>query len=166
MQCLEYVLRKIRIWVKKLLAPFRRRKWLFLDDMRNPPVYLRGHFDVVRDFDEFTEHIESYGVPGLISFDHDLHPSHTMFFYEGNNWCGPCESKKKDLYLPTGYDCAVWLIEYCEGRGLVLDQVCVHSPNDVTARKISKLVIEHQRRNNTRESCKTIRWGVMDYHRG
>lgn len=160
------VSRRFRIWFKKLLAPYRIRKWLFVDDMRNPPEHLRGHFDVVRDFDQFTEYIESYGIPRLISFDHDLHPQHTMIFYEGYNWCGPCESKRNLTMVPTGYDCAVWLVEHCERNNMVLGEVCVHSLNPVTAQRIAGVIFNHQDKNKIERSCRTIRWGIRDTRLG
>lgn len=153
--------RRIRIWAKRIWAPYRRNRWLFLDDMRNPPDHLKEHFDVVRDFDQFTEHIESYGIPGLISFDHDLHPNHTMAFYEGDKWCGHCDNQRHDM-IPTGYDCAVWLIEHCEMNGLRLGEVYVHSLNPVTADRIIRVMVKYQIEKNLKPLCRTIRWGIRD----
>lgn len=159
-------MRRFRIWIKRLFAPLRRRRWLFLDDMRNPPAHLVDHFDVVRDFDGFTEHIEAYGIPRLISFDHDLHPEHTMFFYEGYGWCGPCENRRGFRMAPTGYDCAVWLVDYCNRNDVALGQVCVHSPNPVTAQRIVEVITEHQTEKNTDPSCRIIKWDTQGIRRG
>lgn len=45
---------------------------LFLDDLRNPPWWI-GHDPIIaRDNSELVLAIQLYGVPGAISFDHDL----------------------------------------------------------------------------------------------
>lgn len=154
--------RKARICIKRFFAPFRGDRGLFLDDSRNPPAHLSKYFDVVRDFDGFTEYIESYGVPSLISMDHDLHVEHTMHFFEGPGWCGPCESGKTGFVHKTGHDCAVWLVDYCEREGKELGHVCIHSVNKEGAERIAGVIMDYQTSKMGFHLCKMVRWGIRD----
>lgn len=58
---------------------------LWLDDVRDPPD---DGWNVVRSYAEFIQWLIQNGLPGVVSFDHDLG--------EG----------------PSGYDAAKWMIEH------------------------------------------------------
>ena len=94
---------------------------LFLDDERNPNRFLKDlkTWEVVRGYDDFTRIIRNRGLPGFISFDHDL------------------SSKEK-----TGYDCAKWLIEYCQKTKKPLPNWQVHSLNPIGKVNINELLIQ------------------------
>ena len=58
---------------------------LILNDERTPldtfvytnnPIYLNGEWKIVRTYDAFVSYILKYGVPKMISFDHDLGEEH------------------------------------------------------------------------------------------
>jgi hypothetical protein len=83
---------------------------LFLDDVREAPD---DTWMVVRSFDEFTAWIKRWGVPDVISFDHDL-----------------------GFAVPTGMDCAKWIVD----QGLLLKEFRVHSANPVGKENIEKLL--------------------------
>jgi hypothetical protein len=119
---------------------------LFLDDIREPwqagnymyPVDIRKEYRlyewvIVRNYDEFVDTISEKGVPSYISFDHDL---------EADQYIVPEESEEMNLYYQikdramTGYDCAKWLVEYCEKNGIPLPICYVHSANPVGADNI------------------------------
>lgn len=57
---------------------------LFLDDIRTPNAVYSSPYDggwtIVRGYEEFVNAIQKYGVPDIISFDHDLEIEH----YGGN----------------------------------------------------------------------------------
>ncbi len=94
---------------------------LFLDDERNPEdvtwVALPDVvLEIVRDFDAFTAHIETNGIPDFISFDNDL-----------------------GFQIPEGRDCAKWLVErVLDGDAQFPDgfQFEVHSKNPPAAKFI------------------------------
>lgn len=99
---------------------------LFLDDERVPGdvTWVDYHsyesWKVVRTFDEFVERIKNFGMPSVISFDHDL---------------GPGDG--------TGFKCAKWLVDYIieENIGLPEDfRYYVHSKNPVGAANIRGLM--------------------------
>ena len=101
---------------------------LFLDDCRNPSdcakymqlrnidttIYLKN-WVIVRSYAKFVDWIEQYGLPEVISFDHDL---------------------GSDL---SGMDCAKWLINYCLDNCKSLPLYAVHSANPPGAANIEGL---------------------------
>lgn len=95
---------------------------LYLDDIRNPKT---DGWTVVRNFDEFVNHITLNGLPEEISFDHDL----------GDN-------------EKTGYDSAKWLCEYCWTNGLPIPTWNVHSANPVGRDNIVQLIENYQKKLN------------------
>lgn len=111
---------------------------LWLDDQRDPIKYFKKkpdesnvtltrnfnfynnlfkqynvNFTWVKSYDEFVNFITTNGVPKLISFDYDL-----------KNGRMNVEGK-----LPTGMDCAKWLMEYCKENGVSMPKCYVHSAN-------------------------------------
>lgn len=104
---------------------------LWLDDRRNPFVYLKKkpeegnralianlefynkflqkynpNFTWVKSYDEFKNYILKNGLPDFVSFDRDL----------GN---GPL----------NGEACALWLVKYCKENGLQLPKYYAHTAN-------------------------------------
>lgn len=84
-------------------------KKLWLDDLRPVPD---DSWDLAVNFDDFKSYIREYGVPELISFDHDLGPG------------------------KTGYDCAKWLVD----QHLAINEFEVHSMNPVGRDNIINLL--------------------------
>lgn len=108
---------------------------LWLDDQRNPLTYFKKKdekgegtlhdnllyyqnlsksynlsFVWVKNFKEFTQYIQTNGVPQFVSFDHDL-------------------SKTSLPTDPKGLDCARWLVDYCKENGCKMPMTYVHSAN-------------------------------------
>lgn len=85
------------------------KKILWLDDFRNPKDYLNGDYDIVwvKDYEEFCHHIDNNGLPDIICFDHDLG------------------------YEKSGYDCAKYLVHYCQQNNLDIPQYDIQSSNVV-----------------------------------
>jgi hypothetical protein len=108
---------------------------LFLDDVRDPEEFSKiyslplGPWIVAKNYAEFRQIIEEKGAPFFISFDHDLADEH----YDKPG----AISKEK-----TGYDCALWLCDYCLENRLTLPEYGVHSMNPVGKRRIEAL-LEH-----------------------
>ena len=111
---------------KRLKRFFETDRWLFLDDTREPPIHLKRIFYIVRDYDDFVEYIETYGIPEIISFDHDLNLEHTNFFFENGGFRNPPDPRYEIFKFKTGYDCALWLIDYCKRNNKELKKVFVH----------------------------------------
>lgn len=108
---------------------------IFLDDERYPAdvtwkklpdVDPRAWF-IPRNYDQFTSLITSFGVPGFVSFDHDLGWAAMQAAIRGDENYG--EEK-------TGYHCAVWLVHYCADHQVPFPEYQVHSMNPVGAEKI------------------------------
>jgi len=105
---------------------------LFLDDIRVPydvfkntinPLYEKNDdWVIVRNYYEFINAIQKFGLPKFISFDHDLSYDH---YLEENQKSIVYEN----LVEKTGYDSAKWLVEYCLENEHTLPQYYVHSAN-------------------------------------
>lgn len=134
---------------------------LFLDDYRTPrdciqymytrigsgqTIYLERDWDVVKNYPEFVKYILDYGIPDLISFDHDLADGH----YHKNMQQGvlnyDAEDFEKDEYK-TGKHCAEWLCNYCLENKLTFPRYIVHSMNPVGTQNIINC-IENYIKNN------------------
>lgn len=118
---------------------------LFLDDIRTMsdcitymhsrigkknPIYLERDWVICRNYGCFVATIEQMGLPEFISFDHDLADIH----YQETVEYGFSISED------TGYDCAKWLVNYCENRGLKIPDFAIHSMNVIGAKRISDLL--------------------------
>jgi len=108
---------------------------LYLDDVRTP---VDNTWVIVRNYDEFVNTIEKYGIHKfeLISLDHDLADEHyrpSMYDTDGHysNYYTDGTFKEK-----TGYDCALFLVNYCLDKKLLLPQVYTHSFNPVGVQNI------------------------------
>jgi hypothetical protein len=124
-------------------------KLLWLDDIRNPflneekkvPQGFEIHW--VLNYDQFVKWITLYGLPDLISFDHDLADEHYTPAYFWNSYE---ESKKLQEWREpfhvekTGKDCANWLVNHCLDNDLNLPEFLVHSANPVGADSIRGLL--------------------------
>ena len=115
---------------------------LFLDDERMPdqvtwvdfPRYEVIH--IIRSYEGFVKQIEVHGLPMFVCFDHDLADDHYVAMMQENSTDTSFEYDDGDLkktidYGPekTGYDCAKWLVDYCERKGEKLPMYVVHSMN-------------------------------------
>ncbi len=110
---------------------------LFLDDFRTPPDV---DWILVNSYETFVERIERYGLPYLISFDHDLAAVHYPVSREDLSKAIDYSAYREK----TGYHCALWLIEYCEKNDLLLPDWTVHSQNPVGRENIKQLLSKYQ----------------------
>jgi len=126
------------------------RKILWLDDLRNPYINLEGRVpkeegtvEWVLNYEQFIQWIEKFGLPYIISFDHDLADEHYTPEYFWNNYE---ESKKFQEWKgetykeKTGMECAKWLVEYCLDNNVELPLFYAHSANPVGADNILGLL--------------------------
>ncbi len=117
------------------------KKILWLDDLRNPYLNLEkkipkeyGVIEWVLNYEQFTKWIIKFGLPHIISFDHDLADEHYTPEYFWDNYI---ESRKyqewkgKTYQEKTGLDCAKWLVIYCIDNNKQLPLFYCHSANPV-----------------------------------
>jgi hypothetical protein len=115
---------------------------LFLDDIRVPldcctymmnrDFYQNNEFVIVRDYNQFTNYIETNGLPDIISFDHDLADSHYTPEYLWDDYEKSKAWQDAQVHTEkTGYDCAKWLIDYCIENNLNCPEYTCHSMNPV-----------------------------------
>jgi hypothetical protein len=126
---------------------------LWLDDIRDPfksewNVKIQTIFGKENDlqivwlknYDEFVQWISKNGLPDIIGFDHDLADEHyrpSMYDQDEHysNYYHDGTFKEK-----TGYDCAKWLVEYCQNNNLQLPRYFVQSMNPVGKNNIISLL--------------------------
>lgn len=107
---------------------------IWLDDLRLPPtpdwLWCKSHWDL-------QSAVEKYGLPELISFDHDL-GRHARYIEQpfGGKWMNN-ESK-------NGFACAKWLVHYCMDNHKKLPDWEVHSANPVGAENIRGILKNYQ----------------------
>jgi len=103
---------------------------LFLDDVRMPgdvswvELPRDKPYEIVRSYDEFVSCIAQNGLPRFVAFDHDLADQHYVAML--------LESQGKHAdYGPekSGYDCAKWLVNFCDEQGAKFPGYAVHSMN-------------------------------------
>lgn len=122
---------------------------LFLDDIRIPKdaiglvpsnlnqFYWDNNWIVVRNYYEFCNYIQKFGLPEFISFDHDLADFH--YDYSPEDYENMTEEDmviKFGTMEKTGYECAKWLVDWCLENSLRLPQFVVHSANPVGKQNI------------------------------
>jgi hypothetical protein len=104
---------------------------LFLDDIRVPrnvyPTTSNDEWVIARSYDKFVEIITHRGLPFHVNYDHDLSTEHYLPEID------PSTYQEK-----TGYDAAVWLVEYCLKNKLELPSWSVHSANPIGRRSIEQ----------------------------
>jgi hypothetical protein len=125
---------------------------LFLDDERTPldclsyinnNIYLTEEWEIVRNYGNFVSHILKYGLPKIISFDHDLADIHYKKCVNVSN------INYDELSEKTGYDCAKWLVQYCIDSGNIELPICyVHSMNRIGGGNIMSLLYNYSKHRN------------------
>lgn len=116
-------------------------KILWLDDLRNPFLDLEcrapredGVINWVLNYNEFILWIDKFGLPDLISFDHDLAEEHytpEVYWSDYHKSKDYQDWKYKSYKEKTGKDCATWLVKYCKRKELPLPRYNIHSANPV-----------------------------------
>jgi hypothetical protein len=110
---------------------------LYLDDVRTPTEKLIGFkpWEIVRNYEEFVQWIETNGLPSFVSFDHDLADEHMVDYY--NNQARGIQTINYDNFKEkTGIDCLNYLLEIVQnqieaGQEPVLTTINVHSHNPI-----------------------------------
>lgn len=92
--------------------------------------------------------IESGGMPDIISFDHDLHEEHIIFFITNGGSDNPPDPLTAQFTIETGYDCAKWLIEYCKEKEVDFPEYMIHSVNTIGALNIRNLIENYKKTSN------------------
>lgn len=113
---------------------------LFLDDVRVPTqvtwvdIPKNQHYSLVRNYDQFVELITLRGLPKYVCYDHDLADCH--YGHGLNNDDIPYTEYKEK----TGYDCAKWLVAYCDERKIKHPPYVVHSMNPIGKKNIESYI--------------------------
>jgi hypothetical protein len=129
---------------------------LFLDNENTPkdiwntsktPEYAVYNWITVTDYNFFIQTIIDKGLPSRISISHNLSDEHSE--YNDVNIIPYDTFKNK-----TGYDCIVWLIEYCIDYNLTFPKCKVHSGKGIGRKNIEDLVYKFEKYQKTTSSSK------------
>lgn len=120
----------VLLWLDDIRDPFDG-DWLVFSPIERP-------FDVVwvKNYNEFTNWIETNGLPDGICFDHDLSDIHIS---------------KSTYKEKTGYDCAKWLVDYCIDNNKTLPKFNVQSANPVGKQNIISLLDNFNKHTNEKQ---------------
>jgi hypothetical protein len=132
-----------------ILTPYA----LFLDDIRFPEkanIFEKGKtlfeaseienekWIVVRSYGEFVYVVKQLGMPYAVSFDHDLDRSHMEYYFNFTQKYGVIDYN--DLAIPTGKQCAEFLMEKWIEDGKPPIKAYVHSANPYGTQNIKNIV--------------------------
>jgi len=144
---------------------------LFLDDLRNPSdAFVSGvrrkdlglvatisllvltsteshDWDIVRSYSEFENAINEYGIPSMVSFDHDLSFEHIQHYFKVTQLTNLIEYGNLSP-KSTGYHCAQLLVQKCKEANVALPVWHVHSANSVGAVNIAKVLSDYENQRN------------------
>ena len=125
---------------------------LWLDDARDPlkndwlnfsPIGKDVDVYWVKTYQQFVDNIMIYGLPDAICFDHDLGSDIENLGYAMGLTKKEARSMKQRVL--TGYDCAVWLVNYCMDRDKKLPKWAIQSANPVGKENIKKLLENYEK---------------------
>lgn len=134
----------------------KEKKFLFLDDIRTPQTAFlwdekktlhsasgvsNYKWDIVRDYQQFVDYIDTNGIPEVISFDNDLFDvtdhsvSNEVLIkqFAMDDW--------ENFEIKTGAHCAKYVVKKCKELGVKIPKYYVHSANN-TARPIIRKIME------------------------
>jgi hypothetical protein len=118
---------------------------LFLDDdERRIPNKLTWialpmvDWTIVRTYDDFVNIIETQGMPEIVSLDHDLGDTAYQEYFRAVTNGG--KLNYANIKEKTGYDCAMFLANYCIDNHIALPVYYVHSMNGPGCQNIESVM--------------------------
>ena len=126
---------------------------LFLDDIRMPEdawIYserikmleksntISCEWDIVRNYEDFCEFINKFGIPSVVSFDHDLSEDFMKHYFDHTVHTGIIEYDK--LKTKCGLHCAEYLFNYCVRENIKFPEYFIHSANRWGSSNIKKCI--------------------------
>lgn len=126
---------------------------LYLDDIRTPAPSPYFTWVVVRNHQAFVDHVQTHGLPRFFSLDHDLG---AIRIHQGEQ-----AAEAQYLPLPTGFDTAQWLVDYCLDRDCWLPEFTVHSDNPPGVANILGLLNNFRRYQHQEPSGQHVRWPLV-----
>lgn len=113
---------KTLLWLDDIRDPFKD-DWLVFSPITPDKVVW------VKSYQEFKDYIIDNGLPDAICFDHDLGMDVAIEARE--NGMSKRRSRKLKQEEKTGYDCAKWLVWWCQENRLPLPLYNIQSANPV-----------------------------------
>jgi len=106
---------------------------LFLDDVRNPkdvtwvelPLV---EWTIVRNYDDFVNAVKTNSII-ICSFDHDMFTEHYQEYHRVHQTGFKDKIDYTRFKEKTGYDCALFLANYCVENLIPIPQYYIHTLN-------------------------------------
>ncbi len=128
----------------------KEKIYLYLDDVRIPT---EGKWEVVRNYDEFVNHIKMYGLENydVISLDHDLGEGAMVEYYTNvkNNFT----LDYKNIEEKTGMDCCKFLVSLSMTKNIPLPQIYVHSANPIGSANMMGYINNYLMNSRLPQTC-------------
>ena len=129
---------------------------LWLDDYRNPlkmdsdwlvfsPIGRNCRVHWVKNYNQFVDWVNTFGLPDAICFDHDLGKEHIKFFFDNGGHQNPPDPSIVEFEEKTGYDAAKWLVDYCQDNDLSLPLWNCQSANPVGRDNINSILNNYKK---------------------
>lgn len=136
---------KTLLWLDDIRDPFEKDgEWLIFSPLQGDRNFTTIW---VKSYDEFVNWINENGLPDGICFDHDLGEDVAIEMVKNGTNKKVARKVKKEL--PSGFDAAKFLVNYCIDNDLDLPKYNIQSANPVGKDNINGLLqsfIKH--RNN------------------
>jgi hypothetical protein len=128
---------------------------LFLDDIRMPDAAFiyeeriklidksgiqNCEWHIVRNYEDFCEFIDTFGIPEAVSFDHDLTMEFMRHYYDVTSKTGVIEYG--NLKTKSGKHCAEYFVDKWRESGKPDVKVYIHSANRWGQIEIKKVLKE------------------------
>ena len=125
----------------------KKKYYVFLDDVRHPNQVTwvklpQKPYFLVRSYKDFVDLISLKGVPEFVAYDHDLSDTHYGHGLQGD--AIPYEMYQEK----TGYDCAKWLVDFCEQNNVKHPDFVVHSMNPIGKENIISYIKSYNESRN------------------
>lgn len=120
---------------------------LFLDDERSPEnvtwVKLpQVEWIIVKNYSQFIDIIQKNGLPDIITFDHDLAYEHYVEYHAAHDPNSPSKGQitYNKFIEKTGYDCALYLVNYCIDNDKQIPEYYIHTMNPIGGANIFSIL--------------------------
>ena len=96
-----------------------------------------AYWKVVRSYEQFMHFIRNQGMPRVISFDNDLHPTHYGHYAEA---CNTGKFYWENVQPKMGIHALQYILNTCKELELKLPIFYIHTANHLAREEMYKLI--------------------------
>lgn len=99
-------------------------------------------WEIVRTYEQFVDIIKLRKLPGIVSFDHDLHEEHMKHYFDYSTIYS--DVKYDQLKHKTGMHCAEFIVDYIKSHPKSkIPTMFIHSANKFGSRNIRAVLKDY-----------------------